>query len=507
MVLLRRASLLLALLMLMAAFTVQAQDNPPNQPTSPIDDIEIPMPNSPPELDDSLIPMPNATADTELDESLIPMPTQQVTADDSDLIPLPKMTATAAPQPKMDIPAAGVWAYRYRPGQVSGDCSKAGGFAKGDGTGADYDPNDPINQTYVCTWNPKAVVMVGADTFRGTKVVQPATYMTAAETSSSDAFTTQRTLTVVDKQHFTVRVQSTAGTCKVEMVIEYTLVKPGTAWGCSTSLPPQEPVEQNPSQPQLTPAPTEIEDTVIDPPTVIEGDYTVTWLPFQAPCTASNSPKFDTVTLGKSSEEDIVLIVDGKRFNLFGDRLSGQYLLFDGNVSITLERRFADDFNLEWQTMNQLDSCFAKGLLSLRQPLTADARASLSLPMPLDPDPIILTPPQPAAPPIEAALSTPAPGQYRVTWETMAGTCNGDPGKLLPNFTQAKLTQKPDGTYVLETDQGTYPLVTGMMYMKTDAKGGSVMALTEVGGRLTGTFSAYTSTGQSCAANLTFDAK
>jgi hypothetical protein len=500
---LRRASLLLALLMLMAAFTVQAQDNPP----------------TPIQLDESDLPPPPTKEATpiELDESdLPPLPTKEVTPDDSDLIvPIPPGAGnpTVEPPPNMEIPTAGLWSYRYGTGNVSGDCDNGSNSYDNGGPDRDYyDANDPSNQAYICTWPAKGVVLVNSDTFRASKVVQPATYMTSAVISSYDSSSQQRTLIMEDKTHFTVKtVTKYGGTCQVENVVHYELVKPGAAWGCQTTLPPKDEPAQDEQNPQPTPAPTEEESTIIDPPRVMEGQYTIQWLPFDATCKPSVTPTFQQVTLGKSSEEDVVLIINGEKFNLTGDRLRGEYTMYASSLSVTLQRRFADDFNMSWQTTSpdKKDSCYAKGLMSLSQPLSADQRTSLRLPTPIDPGPIDLSGNTSSGstsdlPPTQK----PSLGTYSVKWEPMAQVCTAETTKWVPDFTEANLKENPDGSYTLETSKASYPLNNMLLYMKSEPSGISeIMTMSVDGSKLMGSYNAYDANGKMCSAMVTFEAK
>lgn len=461
---------------------------------------------------------------TPMEEELIEYPTtpqaSDPCADDGDELTIPMVNCNptvtpAAPtseaRPWTEVTTGLYWRRYVGSATRSGDCSDYEG-GDNDGPSGNYeDPEDPGQQSYVCTWPQKGIVMVDNSTFYW----RNGEYTTDTSIDSYDGSSYSRQLNVIDPATLEIVMTTNAGACTITHVIRFELITAGTAFGCTTSIPEE---SQEETEPEPTPVPgeeVEEEPEVIEPPLIIEGKYTVRWLPFDEYCAQSYAPTFGEVTLVKASEDDVKLYINGEVFNLTGERIRGEYTLYGDNVNVTLNRRFADDFNFVWQASNDdySESCYAQAVLSLGGELTADERAGLSPvppPVPADPGPITINPDGSYEDEGSDILPTFAPvtisdGSYSANWEPLEGICTST--DLLPNFETATLTASDNG-YVLTYDGGSYAMEDfgGMVFYTGSADGftESVMVESTTGGQVKINFGKFGDDGVSmCMATLT----
>ncbi len=460
----RRLLLLALIICFIVPFIAIAQDAVPTEddlvvPLVPTeDDLAVPLV---PTEDDLVVPLVPT-----VDDLVVPL----VPTEDDLVVPLvptvddlvvPLVTATPQTFP-WDVPVAGIYAREFVDTSLGGNCDDFSGDNGGMAPGY-YDPEDPNQQAYVCTWPSRGIVLVDNETYywRGGQYTTD-TYIDSFDNSSSS-----RRLNIIGPTELEVVLETEAGECSVTQVIRYTLVRAGSAFACTTSLP-----QESQEEPISTPSPdqpipeTEETDTIIDPPLVVEGQYVVGWRPVDSYCDVTYQPIFENVTLVKASEDSISLYVDGEVYNLDGERLRGEYTIYTDQLMITLTRRFADDFIITWQASSEdnSESCYAQGFVTLGQELSADERAALNPPppsLPADPGPIDINAENGTgdsgsgeAQPFEPIGDI--SGSYTATWEPLEDLCTST--DLLPNFETATLTQTESGGFTLDYDGGSYLL-------------------------------------------------
>lgn len=486
-----RRLLFLALLIFMVIPLVAiAQDAAPTE-----DDLVVPLV---PTEDDLVVPL----VPTE-DDLLVPL----VPTEDDLLVPL----VTATPQTfPWDVPVAGVYAREFVDTSLSGNCDDFDGDHGGMAPGY-YDPKDPNQQAYICTWPSRGIVLVDNETYywRGGQYTTD-TYIDSFDNSSSS-----RHLKIISPTELEVVLSTEAGACSVTQVIRYTLVRAGSAFACTTSIP-----QASQEQPMSTPVPDqpipepEETDTIIDPPLVVEGQYIIEWRPVDSYCDVAYQPIFENITLVKASENRLRLYVGDEVYDLDGERLRGEYTIYTDNLYITLTRRFADDFVIVWQSNSEdnSQSCYAQGVISLEATLSADERAALNPPppsLPADPGPIDVNAEIGSEVlgssdfiPVTGDIS----GSYTATWEPIQDICTST--DLLPTFENATLTQTEAGHYTLDYDGGSYLLENygGFVFYTGSADGftESITIDSSEGSFITSTFSRFSDDGTSmCIATLT----
>ncbi len=443
--------------------------------------------------------------------------------DDPDdlLVPLVDCDPTPTPQPQpteesypWPLITDGLYSRQYIGSATrTGDCSDYTGGDNDGPSGDYYDPEDPGQQGYVCTWRQKGIALVDNNTFywRGDE------YTTDTRIDSFDNSSYSRQLNVINPTTLEIVMTTNAGACTITHVIRYELIKAGTTFGCTTSIPEE---SQEETEPQPTPAPdepSEEEPQIIEPPLVIEGQYTVRWLPFDSYCAQAYRPDFSDVTLVKASERDLKLYINGVVFNVNGERVRGEYTAYEDNLNITLNRRFIDDFNIVWQASSEdnRESCYAQGVLTLGTVMTAEQRGDLNPPpppAPSDPGPITINPDGSVDEDMVLPAFAPAvinDGSYSATWTPLEGICTST--DLLPNFDSATITTS-DGGYTLTYDGGSYLLEDfGGMVFYTGSSDGfteSVMVESTAGGEIKVNFGKFGDDGISmCMATLMLNAQ
>ncbi len=447
-------------LMLLVPLIVYAQDT--ND-----DDLFVPLPSvAPPFNPDEL------TLATPMQEELIEYPvngqTDPCVDDDPDdlVVPLcpdtstptvPPLTSTPYPWP---VPVDGLYSRQFVGSTTrSGDCSDYEG-GDNDGPSRDYfDPEDPGQQGYVCTWPQRGIALVDNNTFYW----RNGQYKTDTWIDSYDNSTSSRVLNIISPTELEIVQTTNAGSCTLTSVIRYELIQAGMAFGCTTTLP-----EESQEDPQPTPVPGDVseEDSqIIDPPTIVEGTYTLTWLPFDSYCDSNYAPTFNELTLVKGSESKIVLYINGETYPISGERARGEYSSYDDNLNITLTRRFPTDFNMVWQASSDdySRSCYAQGVVTLGTPLTTEDRSALNPAPPAlqaEPGPITIDPDGYVSDDGESDYEfepvVVSAGDYSATWTPLEGVCDSE--ELLPNFAQANVTKNAAGGYQLDYEGGSYTL-------------------------------------------------
>jgi len=467
-----------------------AQDAAPTE-----DDLLVPLV---PTEDDLIVPL----VPTE-DDLLVPL----VPTEDDLVVPLVDVTPTATNYP-WDVPVAGIYAREFIDTSLSGNCDDFNGDNGGMAPGY-FDPNDPNQQANICTWPSRAIALVDNETFYW----RNGQYTTDTYIDSFDNSSSSRRLNIVNPTELEVILETQAGECSVTQVIRYTLVKAGSAFACTVSLP-----EESQEQPMSTPVPDQpIPDdeteTIIDPPPVIEGRYIIEWRPFDSYCEAAYAPVVNNLTLVKASEDSLSLYVDGEVYQLDGERLRGEYTVYTDTLIITLTRRFADDFIITWQASSEdnSQSCYAQGFISLEATLSDDERGALNPPpppLPADPGPIDVN----AESGSEdfgsndfVAVTGDISGSYIATWEPLADLCTST--DLLPNFESATITQTESGGFTLDYNGGSYLLENyGGVIFYTGAVDGFTESITinsAENGNINANFSTFGDDGVSmCMATL-----
>jgi hypothetical protein len=403
--------------------------------------------------------------------------------------------------------------YTFGPNDVSysGDCSDDLTGENG-GTDRDYSPDDPMFQVQVCYSYLYGLVSVGSEMFRWYGDGTPNTYQSDITIDSFDNSSRQKFLTVIDEANFDVTMVSTSGTCTRTSTTHYTLYAPGTAMGCNPNakvwVVNGEPVDVETGNP-----PSEEEEIIIDP--IIAGEYAVAWMPFDpTTCAQDYAPTFNTVTLNPVSFDEVNVTAGGQTFSFGGsgmnEGLSGNFDMYEGDFSGSLQRRFATDFYFNWQAVSpdNSESCSAQGMLTLG---TASADQPVFDPpvvggqdgqgdsgTTIDPD-IIATP---------LPFVAPESGTYNASAMLIPGMgCPADYEAQLPDITQVTL-DVTDTEMIFTAGAETFTLaadVTGYSFYKvTDDNSGMAVAVSGLqDGVIYASYTVYTPDSDICMLSLT----
>ncbi len=405
-------------------------------------------------------------------------------------------------------PNEGIWVRKYGQGSMSGDCS---GEGFGDNGGPDrdyYNEDDPGQQAQLCMSPSTGVVILDGNTFRWDRNGQPNTYITETSIDSYDNSSNQKVLSVIDDYNIDVVTTQTSGSCTVTNVVHYKLIIPGTTFGCSVN--PEihnvsDEMDQTPTDPTQ-----DTQEPIVDP--VIAGDYTVNWLPFDSSCPASLQPGFTQTTVTPISFDDVKWTINGQTYTLSGDGMRGEFSSYDGNLNLTLNRRFKDDFNVVWQASSDdhSQSCYAQGVAKLGTPTAnqPNFQPPVQNDVPSDNNVgDVSSDGSSTSTDAPAALTTPPPaGDYTVSWKPMPGlACPSELQGKLPNFSKVTVSDVADDHFVLKTDSADYTIAMlpgASQWIFTqfgDDNSGVVISVGTVGGNsFSGTYSYFTPDGQAC---------